>query len=100
MIAERVGRDWMSSPGVLTMTCSLYVPGQTKTLSPGCEASTAAWIVWKLAVSQAAGPSPFLLSLSTHLTWTAADVGAANAPNTSRLRESATPRRARTDRTI
>src|SRR3954447_11114346 len=55
-------------------------------------------MLWKCAVSHAAGPSPGLESLSTQRVRTAAEAGAASAPSTSALKDSAIPARAMTDR--
>jgi hypothetical protein len=72
------------------------LPGQTNTRSQPFEALIAPWIVLKLALSHALGPSPFLLSSSTQRVVTVtALAGAAMVPSNTRLETSASARRAR-----
>src|SRR4051794_32782972 len=97
IFAERVGLDWISRSGVSMITCSSYVPGQTKMLSPGLDASTASWMEWKLAELQAGGPSPFVWSSSTQRVWLAAETGAASALTAMALSAIAAPTRAPID---
>src|SRR3954465_1105546 len=47
IVAARIGVDTIVRPGVVMSSCSVYLPGHTWIVSPGLDASIAAWIVWK-----------------------------------------------------